>query len=248
MTYSILTDLNGQSFRATAQQAEAIESLTEARKGGIATVYGYRPATNYITPPVLDLQVLTRFSTANLYRRKVAALESVCLNDVLPHVAADPVLSKLDPDAVQDLFCDRLRDEVDSLNKSLDGDRSDAHRAGHDRCYAHVTDGVKVHFVTERGDDGLMHPVLTDGLPTVNSIMVAHLELSRKVREAGERKVVNSRAPKRMGNAIAKVLNARSVGIRYLSLKLDNFDRVVVSRKSYLPEDVASIPADVLMA
>lgn len=248
MTYSILTDLNGNSFRATAQQAEAIESLTEARKGGIATVYGYRPASNYVTPPVHDLSILTRFSTANLYRRKLAALESVSFNDVAPHVNADPVLSKLDATAQQELFCERLRDTVNSLNTTLDGDRSDAHRQGHDRCYAHMGDGIKVHFVTAKGSDGLMHPVLTDGLPTVSSIMVAYLELSRNVREAGERKTVNSRAPKRMGNAIDRVLNSRSVGIRFLSLKVDNFDRLVVSRKSYLPEDVASIPADVLLA
>ena len=81
------------------------------------------------------------------------------------------------------------------MNTTLSGDRSDSHRAGHDRCYAHVADGVKVNFVTEKDKDGLMQPVLTDGLPTAASIMVSYLEINRTTRKEGEYKVVNSGAP-----------------------------------------------------
>ncbi len=248
MTYQTLTDLNGQTFRATAAQVEALENLSEARKGGIATVYGYRPTSGYVKDkyPVQDMQMLTRFSTENLYKRKMAALSDIRFSDVKPHIDADPVLSKMDETALLTLFNDRKAGEVSSMNTTLSGDRSDAHRQGHDRCYARVADGVKVHFVTEKDADGIMQPVLTDGLPTVASIMVSYLEISKTVREAGEYKTVNSGAPVRMSNAIAKVLNSRSVGLKMLSLKEDNFERLIVARKAYLPEDVANIPDDIL--
>lgn len=247
MSHVTLTDLNGQSFRATAAQAEALESLSEARKGGIATVYGYTPTTGYVKDkyPVVDMQVLTRFSTENLYKRKMAALSDIRFSDVKPHIDADPVLAAMNETDLMTIFNDRKAKEVESMNTTLSGDRSDAHRQGHDRCYARVADGVKVNFVTEKVD-GLMQPVLTDGLPTVASIMVSYLEINRTVREAGEYKTVNSGAPVRMSNVIAKVLNSRSVGLKMLSLKEDNFERLIVSRKSYLPEDVATIPDDIL--
>lgn len=247
MTYTILTDLNGQQFRATESQAEALESLSEARKGGIATVYGYTPTTGYVKDkyPVVDMQVLTRFSTENLYKRKMAALSDIRFSDVKPHIDADSVLAAMDEADLMALFNDRKAMEVASMNTTLSGDRSDAHRQGHDRCYARVADGVKVNFVTEKVD-GLMQPVLTDGLPTVASIMVSYLEINRTVREAGEYKTVNSGAPVRMSNIIAKVLNSRSVGLKMLSLKEDNFERLIVARKAYLPEDVATIPDDIL--
>ena len=245
MTHLILTDLNGQKFRATAEQAEALESLSVARQGGIATVYGYTATSDRVKPTVYDAQLITRFSVENLYKRKMAALSDLRFSDVKEYIDADPVLSKLPESELLTIFNTRKAKEVDSMNTTLTGDRSDAHRQGHDRCYARVADGIKVHFVTEKVE-GIMQPVLTDGLPTVASIMVACLELNRNVREPGEYKVVKSGAPVLMSNAISKALNKRSVGLKFLSLKEGNFERLIVARKSYLPEDVASIPADIL--
>ena len=245
MTHTILTDLNGQKFRATAEQAEALESLSVARQGGIATVYGYVATSDRVKPTVYDAQLITRFSVENLYKRKMAALSDLRFSDVKEYIDADPVLSKLPESELLTIFNTRKAKEVDSMNTTLSGDRSDAHRQGHDRCYARVADGIKVHFVTEKVE-GIMQPVLTDGLPTVASIMVACLELNRNVREPGEYKVVKSGAPVLMSNAISKALNKRSVGLKFLSLKEGNFERLIVARKSYLPEDVASIPADIL--
>lgn len=245
MTHKILTDLNGQQFRATAEQAEALESLSVARQGGIATVYGYVATSDRVKPTVYDAQLITRFSVENLYKRKMAALSDLRFSDVKEFIDADPVLSKLSETELLTIFNTRKAKEVDSMNTTLAGDRSDAHRQGHDRCYARVADGIKVHFVTEKVD-GLMQPVLTDGLPTVASIMVACLELNRNVREPGEYKVVKSGAPVLMSNAIYKALNKRSVGLKFLSLKEGNFERLIVARNAYLPEDVAGIPADIL--
>lgn len=245
MTHTILTDLNGQKFRATAEQAEALESLSVARQGGIATVYGYKAESGRTVPTVYDAQLITRFSVENLYKRKMAALSDLRFSDVKEFIDNDPILSKLPESELLTIFNTRKAKEVDSMNATLSGDRSDAHRQGHDRCYARVADGIKVHFVTEKVD-GLMQPVLTDGLPTVASIMVACLELNRHIREKGEYKVVKSGAPVLMSNAISKALNKRSVGLKFLTLKESNFERLVVARRSYLPEEVAGIPSDIL--
>lgn len=247
MTHVILTDLYGKQFRATPAQQEALESLSASRAGGIATVYGYKPSSGYVKgkEPVQDLQVLTRFSTERLYERKALALSDVTFSSVKADIAADPVLSALSDIELLQLFNDRKAMEVDSLATSLSGSREGAQREAHDRCYAKVADGIRVHFVTEKVD-GLMQPVLTDGLPTVASIMVNVLELSKVVRVPGEYKVVKSGAPVLMGNIIKKQLNSRSVGFKALSLKEDNFERLVLARKSYLPEDVQGIHPDIL--
>lgn len=249
MSLVTMLDLNGNPFLCTPAQQEAIESLTVARAGGIAAVYGYTPSSGYVKgkEPVQDMQILTRFNTGNLYRRKMAALSEIRYSDVAEGVKADPVLNKLDETALLTLFNDRKATMVAALAKTLDGsDRSDAHRQGHDRCYAKLADGIKVNFVTEKDSDGLMQPVLTDGLPVVASIMVHYLELNKTVRVPGEYKVVKSGAPVLMGNLIERCLNSKSVGFKTLSLKEGNFERLIVGRKSYLPEDVAGIDADIL--
>lgn len=249
MTHVILTDLYGKQFRATPAQQEALESLAASRAGGIATVYGYKPTSGYVKgkEPVQDVQVLTRFSTERLYERKAMALSDITFSSVKDDIAADPVLSKLSDIELLQLFNDRKAMEVDSLATTLSGSREGAQREAHDRCYAKVADGIRVHFVTEKNkEDGLMYPVLTDGLPTVASIMVNVLELSKVVRVPGEYKVVKSGAPVLMGNIIKKQLNSRSVGFKALSLKEDNFERLVLARKSYLPEDVQGIHPDIL--
>lgn len=242
-----LTDLNGTEFLATPEQAEALESLAGARAGGFATVYGYQPSTNYISKPVQDIQFIARFSTENLYRRKMEALSNITLADIEESVKDDPVLNAMDRDALIALFNTRKAGEVASMAKTLEGsDRSDAHRQGHDRCYAKMADGLRVHFVTEKDSDGLKQPVLENGLPVVDSIMIHYLEINKTTRVKGVKKTVNSGAAVRMSNAIANCLNSRSVGLRTMSLKADNFERIVLNRKTYLPEDVSGIDASIL--
>lgn len=248
MTYVTLTDLNGKQFRATEAQAEALESLKVARAGGIATIYGYQPKSDYVKDkhPTQDMQILTRFSTKRLYERKMEALSEIRFSDIEDGIANDPVLKAMDRSELLALFNTRKASEVESMAKTLSGDRSDAHRQGHDRCYASVADGIKVNYETQKDSEGLEQPVLTEGLPTVASILVHYLELNKTVRVPGEYKVVNSKAPVRISNLINKQLNAKSVGIKQVSLKEDNFERLIVDRKSYLPEDVAKFPADIL--
>lgn len=226
---------------ASQQQAETLEALTQTRKGGFARVYGYKPSTDWVTSPVQDIVAVTRFSTAKLYERKRKALESITFADVADAIAANPKLAALTATDARKLFDERKAQEIESIETTQAGDRSDAHRQGHDRCYMHLADGVKVNYETEKGKDGLMHPVLTDGFPTVASIMLTYLENSKVTRVPGVRKVVNSGASVLMKNAIATKLNERSVGIKTLSLKEDNFERLVIDGEVILKEDVAGL-------
>lgn len=231
----------GNKVWASAEQADTLNLLVQTRKGGFAKVYGYTPSTGYTVPPVQDICMVTRFSTEKLYARKARALDAIAFADVADAIAKEPKLNKLPVSEQRKLFNDRKQAMIDSMNKTLNGDRSDAHRQGHDRCYLHLAEGVKVNYVTEKGTDGLMHPVLDNGFPTVASIMVTYLENSKVTRVKGERKVVNSGAPVLMGNAIESLLNDRSVGLRTLSLKSDNFERLVIDNEVVLREDVAGL-------
>ena len=247
ITYLILTDVDGNKYRASVQQSSTITALSASRGGGIATVHGYRPTSGYVVDkcPVIDLQVITRFSTEALYKRRMAALSEIRYTDVEKFIKDDVMLAAMTHENSLTLFNNRKAEEVASMNKTVEGDRGDAHRQGHDRCYARIGRGVKINYVTEKVE-GLMQPVLTDGLPTVASIMLSFLEISRVIKTPGEYKIVNSGAPVRMSNCINKMLNSKSVGIKMMSLKEDNFDRLVIDKQTYTADDVQGIPADVL--
>lgn len=241
MQTKTLIAVPGGKVWASRQQADTIEALSATRKGGFARIYGYKPASNWEVSPVQDIVMVTRFSTEKLYKRKRNALSSITFDDVKDAIAREPKLAALPVSEQETLFNQRLTEMVESLEKTLDGDRSDAHRQGHDRCYLSIAEGIKVNYVTEKGADGLMHPVLTDGFPTVASIMVTYLENSKVTREEGVRKVVNSKPPKLMSNAIESVLNKRSVALKTASLKEDNFERLVIDSEVVLREDVAGL-------
>lgn len=238
---------DGRKVRITTAQAQAIEAMDNTRKGGCASVVGYVPTTNWVTSPVQDIQLISHFSTENLYKRRIKAIEAITFVDVKELLTQDEKLRALTmPNAIA-LFEERKAMLVKSMQKTLEGDdRSDAHRQAHDRCYVHFGD-VKVHLETEKGDDSLMHPVTEDGVVFAKSIMVPYLELNVTTRVKGERKVVNSGNPVRMSKAIERCLNKRSVQFKTLSLKADNFEAFRVDGQEFLPEHVASF-GDILAA
>lgn len=240
-TKTLVTVPNGKVW-ASHEQAESLKVLTETRKGGFARVYGYKPASDWETSPVQDICLITRFSTEKLYERKTKAVNALTFNDVADAISKNPTLAALSVTDAKVIFDERKQIVVESMAKTLEGNRSDAHRQGHDRCYLNLAEGIKVNYVTEKSKaDGLMYPVLTDGFPTVASIMITYLENSKVTRVAGVRKVVNSGVPKLMSNAIESVLNKKSVGIKTLSLKEDNFERLVIDGEVVLSEDVAGL-------
>lgn len=229
-------------FHCTAEQAATLDAIAQLRKGGIGTVHGYQPASGWVDRPIANIQGIFRFSTERLYQRRIDALDAVDFGTVADAIANNPKLAALATAKARDIFDERKAMLIASLQKTLAGDRSDSYRQGHDRCYATVSDGVKVHFVTEKDGSGIMQPITeSDGNPIMASIMLPIIELSRKYVREGTRKVVNSGPAVLMGNAIERALNSRSVSYRALSLKGDNFDRVALGGDVIVPEDVADL-------
>jgi len=247
MKFVVYESESGCKFRCTEAQQETLRKLETIVKGGIGTVHGYTMKSGRVKPETADIQFLTAFSTERLYRRRIAALESISYDDIADNLPDNPKLTKLTEDERREMFNTRRQKEIASYQKSLDGDRSDAHRQAHDRCYCNIGQGVKVHYRTEKDDDGIRQPIMINGLPVVESIMLTILEIKRKVIEPGEYKKVNSGAPVLISNAIKSTMNLRSVGLKTLSLKEDNFDRLVLDKTEFLPEQVETIPSDLFI-
>lgn len=238
----------GREFRCTTAQAETLDQLSTIQRGGIGTVHGYVSTTGRVEPEIADIQFITAFSLERLYQRKIAALQGISLNEVLDVAQNDPKLSALSEAELSDLFEQRRNMEIASMQKTLDGDRSGAHRQAHDTFYIQVAPGIKVHLHTFKNErSGETELELVGGKPVAKSIMVSIIEISRNVVKEGQYKVVNSGAPVRMSNAISRAINTRSTSMKTLSLKDDNFDRLVVSRKEFLPEDVKGIPNELFI-
>ena len=227
----ILVDQDGNQFRASLDQANALRALASANKGGFAQVIGYRPSTGYTVIPTIDYNVMTRFSYMNLLNRKQDALDAITWASIREDALANPKIAAMvkanGEEAVRAIFNERKAKELASISDTKLGNRDDAQRQAHDRCYGRICEGVRVHYATET-IDGIKQPILTDGIPTADSIILSVLILNKTVREAGERKAVNSGVPVLLSNIIAKNLNQRSVGFKALSLKPDNFDSVKV--------------------
>lgn len=236
-----LATVNGNSVWLTREQADVLTMLEQTRKGGFARVYGYKATSGRTVPTVYDATVTTRFSYGRLMERKRNVLNGLTLDDVRPFIKAAK-LTAMDDATLSATFDARKARELRSIETTESGDRSDAHRAAHDRCYLNVAQGVVVHYVTEKGDDGRKVPTLVDGFPVADSIMLNVLEVSRTVREAGEYKPTNTGADVLMGHAITAA--AKAMGVRQiarLSLKSDNFERVAIDGNVVLPEDCVAL-------
>jgi len=227
---------DGRLVKVSGAQARAIEELAHARNGGCASVIGYRPTSNWVTRPVHDIQLIAKISIKNLYKRRLAALEDIQYGDVAAKVAADEKFGDLTAASCVETFNKRKEMLIEQINRNLEDKPKNAHQEAHERCYAYIGT-VKVHLITKKVD-GRMEPVVTEGTVQCDNILVPYLELNVTVKEPGERKVVNSGAPVRMGKFIESALNQKSVGLKQLSLKDDNFVEFRIDRKSFLPEDV----------
>ena len=238
--------VDGSTFVCSARQAATIQTLVETQKGGFASVRGYVSTSKRVSPETADMTVLTRFSVSRLYDRRIKALQAVTLDAILPILSKSAkvpigilLTDKVYFATITEAFNARKATEIASLQKTLDGVRDDAQRAAHDRNYARIGDGVKVHFVCEKNADGKMIPVLNaDGIPTVQSIMLSVIEIAKNVLVEGEYKTVNSGMPVLIGNAIQSVM-PKSTKIKMLSLKDDNFTSITIDNETVLPKDIA---------
>lgn len=234
---NVTLEINGNKFLISARQASTLQTLIDANKGGFASVKGYVSTSNRVKPEVSDIQFVSRFSYERLNARKRAALESLTYADVANEVASNPKLSALTAAEAKAQFEECKAKEIESIDKTASGDRDDSYRAGHDRCYGFIGDGIKVHYLTEKVA-GKMQPVLVDGLPIVESIMVPMIEVGRKVVTEGEYKVVNSGPKVLMDNIIRRHM-PKSTKYTTLSLKEDNFDSLAIAGEEILPKDIA---------
>lgn len=236
---NVTLTVDGKTFIASARQASTIQTLLECQKGGFANVRGYTATSGRVSPETANLTVLTRFSTERLYKRKIAALEAMTLNDIKGDLVKNTKIAALDDTKLTSEFVARKASEIASMQKTLDGVRDDARRAAHDRNYVSIGDGVKVHFVSEKNAEGIKVPVLNvDGLPTVESIMLTVVEIAKTVLVEGEYKKVNSGVPVLISNAMHAKL-PKSTKIKTLSLKSDNFESLVIDGETVLPKDIA---------
>ena len=236
-------------FLVSDAQYDSLQILSRIRKGGIGSVINYRPESGWVSRPTVNIQFITAFSTAKLYERRAKALRGMTFGDICVATANVPKLSVKSKEELVAIFEQRRSMLLGSIEKTQSGDRSDAHRQAHDRNYARVGAGVKVNYVTEKNDDGFQVPVLHDGVPVAQSVMVSMLELGRQYVVEGERKVVNSGAPVLMGNLIeAHMLSlSKSNGLRMLSLKSNNFTALRLDKQEFVPEDVEGFDSDFLV-
>ncbi len=232
-----LLDHNGEKFWASDAQANAIELLQET-KTGFATVHGYVSTTGYVSPQTADINFITKFNVMRVYERAIAALSSLEFADVEKELSKSK-FANLPPADLKKAFTDRVESEIASMQKTLDGDRSDAHREAHDRNYIGLAPSVKVHLKTEK-DGEIRKPILYKDYPLVESIMIGMIEIGRTITESGEYKVVNSGLPVTISNIIKSKL-PRSAKLKFLSLKEDNFKSISVGGTEIVPEDIAGM-------
>lgn len=228
---------DGTQVWMSNSEANLVEVLEHCNAGGVAGIHDYVSTSRRITPEVADFQVITRYNYGRLLERALIQVNEVefadCNLDVIPDV-------KLKGKTRREWFDIAKGELIASAQKTLDNDRSDARRQGHDRCYVPFADGVKAHLLTEKVD-GIMQPVLTDGFPTVESIKLSVLVLNKVVKTKGEYKPVNSGAKVLAKNAINKVLNQRSIGVRTLSLKAGNFSKLTIDRNVVISDDIKNL-------
>lgn len=226
---------DGRDYHASARVAETLQTLQTLRKGGFASVTGYTPdAKKYEEGkvPVLNIRFISRFSTRNLYSRKVDALKSLSFESIT--IKGDKVAALTTEDQ-KTLF----RSCVDAMVASMTTeDRTDAHRIAHDTFYIRVCEGVKVHLKTTKVGKETVLVHAEDGLPIAQSVMVATIETGRTEVTAGEKKKVNSGAKVQMDKCIERTLNRKSVGLAYLSLKEDNFETLRMDGEVFTPESI----------
>jgi len=247
MTLQVYITEHNDKFLCTKEQADVLDTLREVNKGGIGAVHGYVPTSGYDISPELDIQFITRISTNALYERKIAALESIKFEDIVSELGQNPKLAALTFNEAKDLFELRKQSSIDSMKKTLSGDRSGSAREGHDRNNISVCQGLKVNLEGTKVNGQkipTLYPFKGEKLPKCESILLSYLEISRTVVKPGQYKVVNSGAPVLMSDLIESKLNKKSVGLKTLSLDPSKFRSISLAKKQILREDLVNATKD----
>ena len=186
-----------------------------------------------------NLQVITRYSHSKLVQREHDALVDVNFNDC---DFSNVPETKMKGKSALDLFNKAHDALVSSAVKTLTNDRTDAHRAGHDRCYLPLKNGYKMHLVTEKGEDGLMQPVLINGMPIVKSVKLMVLVLNKTVLVKGSYKPTNPQLLTYFKDAIKRVVASKvNVRVASLSLKEGQFDNLKIDSNVVVDAGILSL-------
>ena len=205
-----LKNIGGKMVWINANMVSTLETLETLRSGGFGVLKGYVSTSNRVKPEVADMNIISKISTENLYNRKIENLKGLTFADI--RVKGEKLLS-LSNEEQETLFASCKETMIASMEKTLSGDRSDAHRTAHDTFYAISSRGVKVHLKTEKiGKETVL--ILKEGNPIAESIMLTAIEMGRKVIEKGEYKVVNSGTKVLMDKCINNALNKKSVSLK----------------------------------
>ena len=233
-------NLDGRTIVMTETQSETIETLNKTAKGGFACIHGYKPSSNIIDQPVFDITLISRISYERLCERKLKALDAITFDQIKPILAQFPKLAKLTESEQRKLFQERLLYMMGQVES--DRPRTSAQHQAHQRNYVTIAQGIIGHLVCEtvvENGKRLRFPIQTrdgSGSYTLDTIMLAGLPVQKRVIAEGSYKVVNSRAPTIMGQAIERLLPKVSTSYRRYSLKGDNFDRVSISHAQIDPD------------
>ena len=206
------------SVNLTAKQMDTILTLTECIRGGFAHIKDYTPTSKkWIVRPTYSLTFNSRFSYMNLKAKQLDEATKTAFSDLPEHLSGN-----------EDTFNKAKAEVIASCLKTLSGDRSDANRKGHDRCYVNVCEGVRIHLVTREGADGLMVPVQDEaGRVTCESIKVAGLEVpnSRTYTVKGEFKATKSH----LKTLIKRHLEGKAGKYVQFSLNDDQYTSMAIS-------------------
>ena len=166
----MLITSGNKTFHADARIIAALAVLEDTNKGGFATIKGYKPTTGYIKSPTVNITFTSRFNYLNLLERRLDALKSITIDSIDMN---DPKLTKLSEDKQKALFEKAMSELVASDERTLEGKSTDSHRKAHDTFYAKVSEGVKVHFVTEKVEGETVLVLAEDGNPFAKNLVAA---------------------------------------------------------------------------
>lgn len=234
---TVVRTFDGLAVRMTSQQAAVLDTLSETRKGGMAVIHGYSPdarGQKYVTRPKYDATVISRVRVDRLYQRCIEALEGITF-DMLDFAGSDR-LSKLSVEKLASLFEERKTFLLERYRK----ERENAHTIAHKRNYISPTQGVKGNLVTETQTiDGrrLQIPVQdSEGIYTLQTILVEGLLVSRRMIQQGELKPTNPQNKTLVMRQIESLLPKVGTSYRRFSLSPETFDSVSIDHQTVFPE------------
>lgn len=233
---------------------DVCEHIATVKRGRFGVIAGHQSGIDNpkcVRPTISDITFITQPRYDRYLERMRAAVSAVCFLpfvNSLPQSLYQEMKAKDKGGDLEAAFDAAKADVLASLAESLEGDGGDAHRMGHRLCYATFDAGdvpVKCHLATEKGDDGLMRPIVeSNGLMAVDSIMLPFFTVSRKVIDKGDWKETNSRLPTLLKDAIRKATGLPEW--KALSLGKGNFRTLTLDKATVyglVAQPLSEIPA-----